>query len=445
MSLRLLLVASLAASPIASFAEGCNSLDGLEWLLGDWKSTDGNNVTIESWERISPLTFEGFAEVRSVADDSLKSRETLRLVQMSGEVFYVAKVAHNEHPIGFRLIDCPEGSAVFENAEHDFPTRIAYRQAGEKELIARVSGADGKGFEVNYHRVPVSRFPEGGDLLFSSNRDGNMEIYLLPASSLKWINLTNHPSGDNWPVWSPDGSRIAFQSRRNGKFDIFVMDASGSNLRQLTDNIEHDYLPSWTSDGSQITFVSWRLEEGDEDRANHIYIMNADGSGQRRLLPQSPGTSATVQWSPDGTRMVRTQKRGDRDPDLFLADVKGLAIRQLTDDAASNASPAFSPDGSQVAFYSDDGSVSRIEIIGTDGHGRRTVVGEGKNYHPRWSPDGCWLVYSAIVDPESGEDIDVRAIRADGSGESLTLVTGPGRESEASWWPGPGTTNLVCR
>ena len=56
--------------------------------------------------------------------------------------------------------------------------------------------------------------PEAADLLFSSTRDGNSEVYLLRAGQKEWVNLSNHKAGDNWPVWSPDSKRIAFQSNR---------------------------------------------------------------------------------------------------------------------------------------------------------------------------------------------------------------------------------------
>ena len=294
------------------------------------------------------------------------------------------------------------------------------------------------------HRVPNS------DLLFSSNRSGDMEIYLLEAGSNEPVNLSNSPGTDNWPVWSPDGRRIAFQSRRNGAFDIYVMHADGSSAVRLTDHEDHDYLPSWTADGQQITFASWRQEEGDSERQNHFYIMNADGSGQRRLLADSPGTSAALEWSPDGTRMVTSWRRGDS-TDLRLLDADGNHLAWLTGpDAASDGSPAFSPDGLRVAFYSEGEAASRIEVVTVSTGERVAVLREGRHYYPRWSADGCWLLWSSIVDGGAGEDIDVQAgpLRdAGGDVETIridALLQGPGRDAEASWRPRPAATGVVC-
>jgi peptidoglycan/xylan/chitin deacetylase (PgdA/CDA1 family) len=160
MSLRLILSVTCFALPATALAENCSSLGQLEWLLGHWKSAGENTVIAETWERISDKTFEGFGESRSAINGELKSRETLRLVQMSGAVFFIAKVAHNEFPVGFRLTDCEDGRAVFENTVHDFPTRIGYQRLDADSMTVDVSGADGNGFQLGFQRmneVPARR------------------------------------------------------------------------------------------------------------------------------------------------------------------------------------------------------------------------------------------------------------------------------------------------
>ena len=64
-------------------------------------------------------------------------------------------------------------------------------------------------------------------LLFSSNRDGNWEIYMMNADGSNQINLTHHPADDRGPVWSPDGKRVAFFSNRDGNEEIYVMYSDG--------------------------------------------------------------------------------------------------------------------------------------------------------------------------------------------------------------------------
>jgi TolB protein len=296
---------------------------------------------------------------------------------------------------------------------------------------------EGQGTPEESAHSQVPGLPEA-DLVFSSNRSGDSEIYLLPAGSSDWINLTNHPGGDNWPVWSPDGSRIAFQSDRGGSLDVWVMAADGSDLHQLTTDPEPDYLPVWSPDGSQLSFASWRREPGDTIRANHIYLMNADGTEQVRLFPESPGTSADASWAPDGSGWVLSRKVGGEPTDVFILDDSGAEIGRLTEDDASNGTAAFSPDGTRIAYYADRGDVSELVIAASDGSEPRTLLGQGLNYYPRWSPDGRWIVFTAAAAPGQTDDLEVMAIPADGSGPPVTLAGGPGREAEGRWRPSRG-------
>lgn len=133
-------------------AQRCDSLQSLEWLLGEWRSTGDKTVTTESWTRVSPKTFEGRGETRSKKGKEILNAESLRLVEMSGEVFYWAKVSHNERPIAFKLVDCPGEEAVFENKDHDFPRKIEYRLTKANDLTVVVSDGQKKGFTLFFSR-----------------------------------------------------------------------------------------------------------------------------------------------------------------------------------------------------------------------------------------------------------------------------------------------------
>lgn len=276
--------------------------------------------------------------------------------------------------------------------------------------------------------------PFAADLVFSSDRDGDSEVFLLRAGETEWINLTRDPAQDNWPEWSPDGARIAFQSMRSGNLDIWVMEADGSGAVQLTDDPAHDYLPSWSPDGQQILFASWRGEEDDRNSTVHIYSMNADGTDQRLLIEESPGTSTSATLSPDGRSILLSRKLDDQGAEVCLVGRDGQELRRLTRDPAHDGAPAFSPDGEWIAYYADQGPVSTLQIVRADGSARRVLLDQGRNWYPRWSPDGSWIVYTAAVAGEDG-NLDLRALRVDGEGEPILLVGGPARESEGRWRP----------
>ncbi len=148
---------TLGAARMAPAAD-CHALKHLTWLLGSWRAEAGTRVISEHWAAVSTETWEGFGETRAAAPGgeaagAVVESESLRLVEMAGEVFYIAKVAHNLLPAAFRLGECGEGYAVFENPDHDFPRRIAYRLDGGR-LIVEVSDGEvgGKGFTLNFTR-----------------------------------------------------------------------------------------------------------------------------------------------------------------------------------------------------------------------------------------------------------------------------------------------------
>jgi TolB protein len=281
--------------------------------------------------------------------------------------------------------------------------------------------------------------PGAADLLFSSTRNGNSEVYLLRAGQSEWVNLSNHKGGDNWPVWSPDGERVAFQSNRAGNLDIWSMKADGTEQVQLTKDPEPDYIPSWSPDGKTILFTSWRKEKDDENRAPHVYLMNADGSNQRRLVKESLNTSDGATWSPGGEMIVYSRK-GKKGADVYVASNDGTNERRITNDQEKNVyngSATFSPDGKSIAFYSDNEKSAALMVIGVDGKNRRTLVSEGHNWYPRWSPDGRWLVYTAIAPGDDKKNIDIFAVSVAGDAKPILLVGGPKREVEGSWRPEP--------
>lgn len=170
----------------ASTDAACSSLDALRWLVGDWAADGSKAMYHESWQEVSPRTLEGTGVERSNADGKVKSGEVLRLVEMGGGIFYVAKVKHNDLPVAFRLSACTGGRFVFENAAHDFPRRIEYERSGEGRYTARVSDGAGKGFTLDFARTPesppsIAAILAAEDARFAAMVAGN------PAEMHRWL------------------------------------------------------------------------------------------------------------------------------------------------------------------------------------------------------------------------------------------------------------------
>lgn len=82
-------------------------------------------------------------------------------------------------------------------------------------------------------------------IAFTSDRDGNWEIYVMNADGSGQTNLTKNAADDTYPTWSPDGKKIAFNTLRDGNYEIYVMSADGSGQTRLTNNGKGDFHPSW--------------------------------------------------------------------------------------------------------------------------------------------------------------------------------------------------------
>ena len=135
--------------------------------------------------------------------------------------------------------------------------------------------------------------PDGQRLLFTTHRDGNLELYVMDVDGRNLRNLTRKEGYDAHPSWSPDGSRIVFESDRFGNFDICILEVASGQVVNLTDHPALDRQPTWSSDGKQIAFVSNR------DGLTSIYRMAADGTGVTRLTSGHDGDWKPA-WSPDG-------------------------------------------------------------------------------------------------------------------------------------------------
>jgi Tol biopolymer transport system component len=138
--------------------------------------------------------------------------------------------------------------------------------------------------------------PDGERIAFTSDRDGNSEIYVMNADNgSEQTRLTEESQADLNPRWSPDGDKIAFDSNRGGQRGIFVMNAdNGSDVTRLTEGSS----PSWSPDGERIAFTSDRDAEEDSDQ-NAIYVMNYTGVDSRNAtrLTEPDSYYEDLDWS----------------------------------------------------------------------------------------------------------------------------------------------------
>ena len=139
--------------PVVAFTQNCTTLDTLNWMLGEWQQDGEKSVTTETWTQLSAGTYEGLGLTRSKSEDKITFVEALRLIEMTNEVFYLAKVSHNAFPIAFKLIKCSVSMAVFENTTHDFPQKIVYQVTNDGRSLAVTVSNNERQFTVEYKKI----------------------------------------------------------------------------------------------------------------------------------------------------------------------------------------------------------------------------------------------------------------------------------------------------
>ena len=239
-------------------------------------------------------------------------------------------------------------------------------------------------------------------------------------------NLTNHPSDDWSPVWSPDSQHIAFTSRRDGNTEIYVMDANGDNQTRLTNNPANDWSPVWSPDSQRIAFIS------DREGPFKIYVMDANGDNLTTFVTSTSNNVWYPAWSPDGKYIsfVRSSRRDSYTGNLYIWE-EGRSWDRIDD--LYNHSPVWSPNGQYIAFV----DICNIEIRDAFSNNQLILFepsasnckGPFSTDSPVWSANGRRLAFHHYG-PDSNADIYV----VDADGDNLTRLTSHQADDEFPSW-----------
>ena len=272
-----------------------------------------------------------------------------------------------------------------------FDTRVVFiHETGSKEnrnkrlMIMDQDGAnpvpltDG----LNYKALTPRFSPTQQQITYMAlfdNRPG--QVYLFNIETGEQEPLGTFRGMTFAPRFSPDGREVLMSIERNGNSDVFKMDLATRRLTRLTDNPSVDVSPSMSPDGRRITFASDRGGSGKPQ----IYVMNADGSDQKRIS-FGQGNYQTPVWSPRGDLIAFTRQYRGR---FYIGVIRpdGTGERLLTESYLDEG-PTWSPNGRVLMFFREPrpGAGSSLWSVDLTGRNLRRVRTPGDASDPAWSP-----------------------------------------------------------
>src|SRR5919112_2867353 len=290
--------------------------------------------------------------------------------------------------------------------------KIAFfaRSAGERSLDIYVINADGTG-ETNLTRTKTSS--EGGPSwspdskkitylrgsdpsgeiyndIYVMNSDGTSQTRLIRATDTKDFEV-----GFESPVWSPDGENIAFLRTTRvdlvnsspssavpatGPRGLYVMESDGTGLKKLSKEVPYAQTPLWSPDGKEIAFGG---------AGEKKYIVHADGTKLRELMPNVQDHISSYSWSPNGEKIAFAAVHYRGELDIYEIDAHGTVQTNLTSTKTIiEDEPSWSPDGKQIAFTRADAGDFFVDqdvyVMNVDGTGRTRLANNASS--PSFAP-----------------------------------------------------------
>jgi TolB protein len=341
----------------------------------------------EDWKVINAQALVT-GRVSKEADGRLKVEyrlwDTFAGQQLAGEQFFT-------NPENSRRVAHIIADSIYERLTGEkgyFDSRIVFvdeegpRNNRVKKLaIMDQDGANAQFLSRGDDLVLTPRFsPTRQEITYMSYAGGQPRVYLLQLETGQRETVGNFPNMTFAPRFSPDGQKVIMSlGREDGNSNIFTMDLRSRTTSRLTDTSAIDTSPSYSPDGNQIVFAS------DRGGRAQLYVMNSDGSNQKRIS-FGDGSYSTPVWSPRGDLIAFTKQSGGSFS-IGVMRPDGSGERELTT-GFHNEGPTWAPNGRVIMFFRQPAGAPGPSLYSIDltGRNEQRIATPHFGSDPAWSP-----------------------------------------------------------
>lgn len=274
--------------------------------------------------------------------------------------------------------------------------------------------------------APPAPMPGPGLFVYEATVDGNMDIYAIPVGGGAPRRLTDHPAEDALPRFTPDGANVIFSSRRTGEWQLHEVSAAGGLARRISTAAHREWQADPSPDGRWLAFLA------KPEKAQALWVRPRAGGAARLLVNHGAHVIlGNPNWSRDGAHIVFSSNRGFGGHSAYVVEVATGEERRISPATSGACEPRFSREGRRVAYVRRRHLTrQRSQIVEHDldsGRDHVLVDWDALNYDPAYSPDGSEIAFVSTI---AGEFAVYRLRLSDGQSWRVTRGKGVARHPD---------------